>query len=110
MRYSAVLALGGLLVASPALADDQTRCPNNVLDAKTLIADTKAGVDVTIVGTDAKRIAEIRQRAAHIVEIVRAGSADIPDLEGCQLVVKNAKVTAQDVESGTRMSIRAEKP
>jgi hypothetical protein len=101
-----------LLLGGTARADVEPplRCPTNLLDIKTQLTDTKDGVDVTVLGGDARKILEIRKRTTQVVNAVRAGIADLADLQGCGYVIKNAKVTAQDVVFGARLSIRADKP
>lgn len=110
-RMAAPALLGCLLAGTVASAQHGSfaRCPSHVLDAKTQIARTTSGVDVVVVGGDARKVAEIRRRARSVVEAARAGTGELGDLEGCVVVVRNASVTAVDIELGTKISVRAAK-
>ena len=79
------------------------------MESTTRIVDTSSGVDITITNRDQSRVAEIRKRAGRIAEATSASAAGTHrELDRwCQVVVENTKVTAQNVDGGVKLSVRA---
>jgi TusA-related sulfurtransferase len=91
-------------------------CPSSVDGAKTVIANTKDGVTVTVTATTDQSTGEIRERAKHVadVSIHDAGVAGHNGegegggtLGRCPVVLTNTLVTAKDVPGGSEITVKA---
>jgi len=118
-----------LFAASAGFAKEQTNptiggghmqhCPTAVEGAKTVIADTKDGVEITVTSTNAAKTEEIRKRAKHVVDAAKNDPASVAHtgdghggggLGRCEVVLKDTTVAAEDVDGGAKMTIKPVKP
>ena len=90
-------------------------CPTAVAGAKTTITETKDAVVITVTGnTD-----EIRKRAKHVVDAAKQDPATVVHdgsghggggLGRCEVVLKDTAVTAKDVDGGSEITVKPNKP
>jgi TusA-related sulfurtransferase len=94
-------------------------CPNAVPGAKTTIADAPGGVDVTVTGSDATTLSDIRSRVRALLDAQRNQGANIKHtgtgeggglLGRCPIVLKDTTLTIADLPDGTKLSIKAKDP
>jgi hypothetical protein len=119
--------LGLALVAPSAWAKEadtvggghMQHCPSAVAGAKTEIKDNKDSVEVTVTATDAAKTEEIRKRAKHMVEAAKSDpTAVVHNGDGhgggglgrCEVVLKDTTVTAEDVDGGTKLTVKPTRP
>jgi len=124
-----VAALGMALGVAPAWAKEATpptvggghmqHCPSAVAGAKTEIKDNKDSIEVTVTSTDAAKTEEIRKRAKHMVDSAKADPTSVVHngeghggggLGQCEVVLKDTSVTAEDVDGGSKMTVKPTKP
>jgi len=93
-------------------------CPTAVTGAKTEIKDNKDSVDIVVTATDAAKTEEIRKRAKHMVEAAKADpTAVVHNGDGhgggglglCEVVLKDTTVTAEDVDGGSKITVKPSK-
>jgi TusA-related sulfurtransferase len=100
--------------ASVGASGKMAHCPDAVTGAKTAIADVPGGVTVTVTGSDAASIADIRARIAALLDaqknqgpgVHHTGTGEGGGLLGrCPIVLKDTTVVAADVENGTKITV-----
>jgi hypothetical protein len=126
-KWLGVAALG-LTLAAPAWAKEapastvggghMKNCPTAVAGAKTEIKDTKDAIDIIITSSDAAKTEEIRKRAKHVADAAKADpTAVVHNGDGhgggglglCEVVLKDTSVTSEDVEGGTKITVKPTK-
>ena len=94
-------------------------CPSAVAGAKVDIKDTKDAVEISVTSTEAAKTDEIRKRAKHLVDSAKADpTAVVHNGEGhgggglglCEVVLKDTTVTAEDVDGGSKITVKPVKP
>jgi hypothetical protein len=94
-------------------------CPSAVAGAKTEVKDNKDSVEVTVTSTDAAKTEEIRKRAKHMVEAAKVDPSSVAHngdghggggLGNCEVVLKDTTVVAEDVDGGSKMTVKPTKP
>jgi hypothetical protein len=115
------------LVSLPALAKEPAtvggghmqHCPTAVAGAKTDIKDTSDGVEVIVTAKDAAKTEEIRKRAKHVVGAAKAEPTSVAHegnghggggLGRCEVVLKDTMITAEDVDGGSKITVKPQKP
>jgi hypothetical protein len=90
-------------------------CPTAVAGAKTTISETKDAVVITVTGN----ADEIRKRAKHVVDAAKQDPATVVHdgsghggggLGRCEVVMKDTTVTAKDVDGGSEITVKPNKP
>jgi hypothetical protein len=129
MATLAALALfSGVAVAKGKTSEDRTgkkehqmaNCPSAVPGATTIVANSKAGVVVTVTSDKANVTDEIRRRA-HIQENVAAQTArgaiehtgegtGSGKFGYCPGLVQGTSVAVDDIPDGARLTVRAASP
>jgi hypothetical protein len=128
MRTWFGVAALGLTLAAPAAWAKETaatvggghmqHCPTAVPGAKTDIKDSKDGVEIIVTASDAAKTEDIRKRAKHMVDSAKADpTAVVHNGEGhgggglglCEVVLKDTTVTAEDVDGGSKISVKPTK-
>jgi hypothetical protein len=118
-----------LFAAAAGFAKEQTNptiggghmqhCPSAVEGAKTEIADTKDGVEIKVTSTNAAKTEEIRKRAKHVADAAKADPASVAHngdghggggLGRCEVVLKDTTVTSEDIEGGSKVTVKPVKP
>ena len=93
-------------------------CPSAVAGAKTEIKDNKDSVDIVVTAADAAKTDEIRKRAKHMVDAAKQDPTSVVhngDGHGggglglCEVVLKDTTVTAEDVDGGTKITVKPSK-
>ena len=93
-------------------------CPSAVAGAKTEIKDNKDSVDIVVTAADAAKTDEIRKRAKHMVEAAKADPTSVAHngdghggggLGMCEVVLKDTTVVAEDVDGGSKMTVKPTK-
>ena len=126
--WLAVAALGLTLVAPAARAKEAApttvggghmqHCPTAVTGAKTEIKDNKDSVDIVVTASDAAKTEEIRKRAKHMVDAAKQDPTSVVhngDGHGggglglCEVVLKDTTVTAEDVDGGSKITVKPSK-
>jgi hypothetical protein len=128
MRSMFGIGAAALLWCSPVFAKTDAptvggghmqHCPTAVAGAKTEVKDNKDSVDVIVTAADAAKTAEIRKRAQHVVDAAKADPSSVEHTgEGhgggglglCTVVLKDTTVTAADVEGGSKLTVKPNKP
>jgi hypothetical protein len=94
-------------------------CPTAVEGAKTEIAETKDGVEITVTSPNAAKTEEIRKRAKHVVDAAKNDPSSVAHtgdghggggLGRCEVVLKDTNVTSEDVEGGSKITVKPVKP
>ena len=94
-------------------------CPTAVPGAKTEIKDNKDSVDITVTSTDASKTEEIRKRAKHVADASKQNPTSVAhNGEGhgggglglCEVVLKDTTVTAEDVDGGSKITVKPTRP
>jgi hypothetical protein len=94
-------------------------CPTAVEGAATDIKETADAVVVTVTGKGAPAAAEIRKRAQHVVAAAKNDPTAVlhtgdghggGGLGRCEVVLKDTTVTAENVEGGSRITVKPVKP
>jgi hypothetical protein len=128
MRTWFGVAALGLTLAAPAAWAKETaatvggghmqHCPTAVPGAKTDIKDSKDGVEIVVTAADAAKTEDIRKRAKHMVDSAKADpTAVVHNGEGhgggglglCEVVLKDTTVTAEDVDGGSKITVKPTK-
>src|SRR5438309_4523419 len=122
-----VAALGFTLGAPAAWAKETAatvggghmqHCPSAVAGAKTEIKDGKDGVEIVVTSTEAAKTEDIRKRAKHMVDSAKVDpTAVVHNGEGhgggglglCEVVLKDTTVTAEDVDGGSKITVKPTK-
>ena len=87
--------------------------------AKTEIKDNKDSVEVTVTATDAAKTEEIRKRAKHVTDAAKADPSIVEHngeghggggLGQCEIVLKDTTITAEDVDGGSKITVKPTKP
>jgi hypothetical protein len=93
-------------------------CPTAVAGSKTEIKDSKDGVEIVVTSSDAAKTEDIRKRAKHMVDSAKADpTAVLHNGEGhgggglglCEVVLKDTTVTAEDVDGGSKITVKPSK-
>jgi hypothetical protein len=125
-RWASVFALG-FIVAAPAIAKETAtvggghmqHCPTAVGGVKTEIVDRKDAVELVVTSSDAVKTVEIRKRAKHVVDAAKNDPESVVHngeghggggLGRCEVVLKDTKVTSEEVEGGARIVVTPNKP
>jgi TusA-related sulfurtransferase len=91
-------------------------CPSSVEGAKTVVANTKDGVTVTVTGTTDQATSDIRARAKHVAEVSTHDGGPVAHTGGgegggtlgrCPVVLGNTIVTEKDVPGGAELTVKA---
>jgi TusA-related sulfurtransferase len=94
-------------------------CPDAVPGAKTAIADVPGGVEITVTGANAAATADIRARVQALIDAQKNQGANIKHtgtgeggglLGRCPVVLKQTSVVAADVDSGSKITVKANDP
>ena len=94
-------------------------CPTAVAGAKVDIKDNKDSVEITVTSTEAAKTDEIRKRAKHLVDSAKIDPTSVlHNGEGhggggvglCEVVLKDTTVAAEDVDGGSKITVRPVKP
>jgi hypothetical protein len=128
-KWLGVAALGFVLGVPAAWAKEAApttvggghmqHCPTAVVGAKTEIKDNKDSVDIVVTSADAAKTEEIRKRAKHMVEAAKQDpTAVVHNGDGhgggglglCEVVLKDTTVTAEDVDGGSKITVKPSKP
>lgn len=128
MRLCVGIAVVGLSIGSAAWAKEAAptvggghmqHCPSAVAGAKIDIKDTKDAVEISVTSTEAAKTDEIRKRAKHMVDSAKADPTSVVhNGEGhgggglglCEVVLKDTTVTAEDVDGGSKITVKPIKP
>lgn len=127
MRTWLGVALLGMCMGVPAASAKETtvgsghmqHCPTAVKGAKTEIQDGKDAVEITVTASDAKATEEIRKRATHLTQSAKSDPTSVVHngeghggggLGMCEVVLKDTTVTAEDVEGGSKITVKPTKP
>jgi hypothetical protein len=124
-----VASFGLALAASPAFAKEQgnvtvggghmQHCPTAVEGAKTEIKDLPDGVEVTVTSPNGAKAEEIRKRSKHVVDAAKKDPATVAHtgdghggggLGRCEVVLKDTTVTTENVEGGSKLTVKPTKP
>lgn len=123
-RWLGVALLGAALGIPSAWAKESAatvgqghmqHCPTAVAGAKTEIQDTKDGIEITVTSKDAAKTEEIRKRAKHVADSAKQEPTSVVhNGEGhgggglglCEVVLKDTTVTAQDVDGGSKITVK----
>jgi hypothetical protein len=114
------------LIALPALAKEPAtvggghmqHCPTAVEGAKTEIKDAKEGVEITVTATAKDKTEEIRKRAKHVADAAKQDPSTVAHegnghggggLGRCEVVLKDTTVTSEDVEGGSKITVKPTK-
>lgn len=101
--------------SSSAAMGKMANCPNLVEGGATAIKDVEGGVELTVTAKDEAATKEIRARAKHLAEVSKE---EIPSVKHngsghgggqfgrCPVVARNTVVTADDVEGGSRLTVK----
>ena len=127
-RWLGVAALGLALGVPAAWAKEAApptvggghmqHCPTTVAGAKTEIKDAKDAVEITVTATDAAKTEEIRKRAKHLVDAAKQDPTSVAHtgeghggggLGNCEVVLKDTTVTAEDVDGGSKLTVKPTK-
>jgi hypothetical protein len=93
-------------------------CPTAVTGAKTEIKDNKDSVEILVTAADAAKTEEIRKRAKHMVDAAKQDpTAVVHNGDGhgggglglCEVVLKDTTVTAEDVDGGSKITVKPTK-
>lgn len=94
-------------------------CPSAVDGVATKVKDTKEGVIVTVTAKAPEAVKEVRDRSKRLVSASTA-TTDKPGHTGqgqgggsvgrCPVVLEHATVAAKDVEGGSELTVKADKP
>jgi len=115
------------MVALPALAKDPAtvggghmqHCPTAVEGAKTEIKEGKDAVEITVTATAKDKTDEIRKRAKHVVDASKNAPSSVAHegtghggggLGRCEVVLKDTSVTVADVDGGSHITVKPNKP
>jgi hypothetical protein len=128
-RWLGVATLGLMLGVPAAWAKEATpatvggghmqHCPTAVAGAKTDIKDNKDSVEITVTATEAGKTDEIRKRAKHMVDAAKQDPTSVVHngeghggggLGVCEIVLKDTTVTAEDVDGGSKITVKPTKP
>jgi hypothetical protein len=94
-------------------------CPTAVAGAKTDIKDNKDSVEITVTASEAAKTDEIRKRAKHMVDAAKQDPTSVVHngeghggggLDVCEVVLKDTTVTAEDVDGGSKITVKPTKP
>jgi TusA-related sulfurtransferase len=111
--------------AASAGLQHMVNCPSAVPGASTTVADGPGGVIVTVTTKDEVAIKDIRERVTRLVSTSRmqtawqaTGGSTQHDGRGhggggvgkCPVVMESTTVDAKDVEGGSRITVKADKP
>lgn len=117
---SLVLATTAFAKEAPTVGGGKMQhCPTAVAGAKVDIKDIKDGVEITVTGDSAAKTDEIRSRAKHVVEAAKKEPSNVEHtgdghggggLGRCEVVLKDTTVAAEDVEGGSRLTVKPQKP
>jgi TusA-related sulfurtransferase len=128
MRRWLGIATLGLVLGGPAAwakepatvgGGHMQHCPTAVAGAKTEIKDNKDSVEITVTSTDAAKTEEIRKRAKHMVDAAKQEPTSVVHngeghggggLGVCEVVLKDTTVTAEDVDGGSKITVKPNKP
>lgn len=128
MRKWVGVAALGLALAAPAAGAKETatvggghmqHCPTAVAGAKTEIKDNKDSVEITVTSGEAGKTDEIRKRAKHVVDAAKSDPESVVHngeghggggLGRCEVVLKDTKVTSEDVDGGSRIVVTPNRP
>jgi hypothetical protein len=126
-KWVSVAALGLSMIAGSAWAKDAAtvggghmqHCPSAVAGAKTEIKDNKDSVEITVTSSEAAKTDEIRKRAKHVVDAAKQDPESVVHngeghggggLGRCEVVLKDTKVAAEDVDGGSKITVTPNKP
>ncbi len=128
-RWLGVATLGLMLGVPAAWAKEAApstvggghmqHCPTAVAGAKTEIKDTKDAVEITVTSTDSAKTDEIRKRAKHMTDAAKQEPTSVVhNGEGHgggglglgEIVLKDTTVTAEDVDGGSKLTVKPTKP
>jgi hypothetical protein len=118
-----------LLLSTSAYAKEQgnrtigggrmQHCPSAVDGAKTEIKPGKDAIEVIVTHENAAKTDEIRKRAKHVAEAAKADPTSVKhtgDGQGggglgrCEVVLKDTTVVAEDVDGGSKLTVKPVKP
>ncbi len=94
-------------------------CPTAVEGAKTVITNTKDGVEIQVTSANAAKTDEIRKRSKHVSDAAKndpTAVAHTGDGHGggglgrCEVVLKDTTVVAEDIEGGSKITVKPTKP
>jgi hypothetical protein len=95
-------------------ARKQENCPTAVPGAETKVNETKTGVEVLVTSKDPAATTAIREDAAHLAKVSTKGGEEVKHtgegtggggLGKCPIVLKDTKVTATDIEGGSKIVV-----
>lgn len=98
----------------PTMVNKMEHCPCSVEGAETKVEDGEGVVIVTVTGKDEAATTEIRKRATHLAGLNDADTTETKHsgsgtgggtLGKCPVVLGAAKVAAEDVEGGTKITM-----
>ena len=114
---------GAALAKEPATttvgSGHMQHCPTAVEGAKTTLADGADAVEITVTAKNEKATTEIRDRAKHLAEAAKANPTAVEHtgtghggggLGQCEVVLKDTTVTATDVDGGSKITVKPNKP
>ena len=108
----------GMPGADGAGAGKMAHCPSAVRGAMTVVKDSKDGALVTITAKEEAAIADVRERAKHIVEAAKKDPKDVKhdgdgdgggSLGRCPIVLKETKITSKEIPGGVEIDVVPEK-
>jgi hypothetical protein len=125
--WVSVAAFGLSLAAGNAWGKDAAtvggghmqHCPSAVPGAKTEIKDNKDSVEIVVTSSEAAKTDEIRKRAKHVVDAAKSDPDSVVHngeghggggLGRCEVVLKDTKVTSEEVDGGARIVVTPNKP
>jgi hypothetical protein len=94
-------------------------CPTAVAGAKTEIKETEGAVEIVVTSKDAAKTEEIRKRAKHVSDAVKAMPTTVVHngsghggggLGMCEVVLKDTSVTAEDIDGGSKLTVKPTRP
>ncbi|HUS68522.1 MAG TPA: hypothetical protein VMZ28_28500 [Kofleriaceae bacterium] len=111
-------AIESEVVAPDDLSEKLRHCPLTVPGAKSEITDVEGGVRVTVSADTDGGAAEVRRRAQHLVEFAAGRTRKEAHgagkgggfMRNCPIVTKDTRVTAEDIDGGSALTIAALDP
>ena len=95
------------------LAEKMRHCPVTVLGVKTELADVDGGIQFVLRASTPDALAEVRRRAHRLAELTagrnqggHGGGRGGGFMRHCPIVVKDARVAAEDLDGGVRITVR----
>ena len=90
--------------------NDQKNCPSAVETAQTTVEKGEGVIVVTVTTERLSKVLDIRTRGAKLGELAAAKTASIEGLNKCPVVLEKAKLAAETLKFGTKLTITPDDP